>query len=103
MSQVRKSDAKNHLPPRFHTKIHLCDPLSQPDATGYSVSEPDAIKADPSAFAQDFVAEHSSSGAAPPILSPVPSALTWPWYRKARKREAALRFPAQGVHPSGPF
>jgi hypothetical protein len=69
MSQFRQSDAKNHLPPRFHTKMHLCDPVSQPDATGYSVPEPEAIKADlikavTSTLARDFVAEHSSSGAA---------------------------------------
>jgi len=64
MSQIRQSDVKNHLSPRFRTKIHLCDPASQPDATGYSVAEPDAIKTDPSTFAQDFVAEHSLSGAA---------------------------------------
>jgi hypothetical protein len=61
---MSQSDGKNHLPPGFHTKIHLCDPVSQPDATGYSVSEPDAIKADSSTFARDFVAEHSSSDAA---------------------------------------
>jgi hypothetical protein len=61
---MSQSDAKKPLPPRFHTKIHLCDPPSQPDATGYSASEPDAIKADPSTFARDFVAQHSSSDAA---------------------------------------
>ena len=60
MSQIRQSDARNHLSPRFRTKIHLCDPVSQPDATGYSVPEPDAIKTDPTTFALDFVAEHSS-------------------------------------------
>jgi hypothetical protein len=71
MSQIRQSDGKNPMPPRFHTKIHLCDPVSQPDATGYSVPEPDAIKADPSAFARDFVAEHSSSSAAVAAADPV--------------------------------
>jgi hypothetical protein len=60
MSLINRSDVKNHLSPRFRTEIHLCDPVSQPDATGYSVPEPDAIKAGPSTFAQDFVAEHSS-------------------------------------------
>jgi len=60
MSQIRQSDVKNHLSPRFRTKIHLCDPASQPDATGYSVPEPDAIKGAPLTFVQDFVAEHSS-------------------------------------------
>jgi len=69
MSQIRQSDANNHLPPRFHTKIHLCDPVTQPDATGYSEPEPDAIKSEPikgdsSTFARDFVAEHSSPVAA---------------------------------------
>jgi len=62
MSITRKSDVKNHLSPRFHTKIHLCEPDSrepgagapevgepesrepgsQPDATGYSQPEPAA-------------------------------------------------------------
>ncbi|MGA2571049.1 MAG: hypothetical protein ABSF23_11070 [Terracidiphilus sp.] len=60
MSLIKKSDVKNHLSPRFRTKIHLC----QPDATGFSVAEPDAIKANPASFAGDFVAEHSSSGVA---------------------------------------
>jgi hypothetical protein len=60
MSLTKRSDVKNHLSPRFRTKIHLCEPVSQPDATGYSVPEPDTIKANPSTFVQDFVAEHSS-------------------------------------------
>ena len=64
MSLIRQSDVKNHLSPRYRTKIHLCEPESQPDATGFSVAEPDAIQANPSNFAEDFVAEHSSSGAA---------------------------------------
>jgi hypothetical protein len=71
MSQIRQSDVKNNLSPRFHTKIHLCDPVSQPDATGYSVAEPNPIKAGPATFAQDFVAEHSSSGAAVAPFDPV--------------------------------
>ena len=50
MSLIKKSDVKNHLSPHFRTKIHLCEPVSQPDATGYSVAEPDAINANPSQF-----------------------------------------------------
>jgi hypothetical protein len=65
MSLIKKSDVKNHLSPRYRTKIHLCRPLSQPDATGYSVAEPDAIKTNPSDFTTDFVAEHSSSATSP--------------------------------------
>ena len=60
MSLVKKSDVKNHLSPRFRTKIHLNLPESQPDATGFSGAEPNAVKANPSNFAEDFVAEHSS-------------------------------------------
>jgi hypothetical protein len=71
MSQIRQSDVKNQPSPRFHTKIHLCDPVSQPDATGYSVPETDAIKADSSTFAQDFVAEHSAPGTAAAPVDPV--------------------------------
>jgi hypothetical protein len=63
MSNIRQSDVKNHLSPRFRAKIHLCDPVSQPDATGFSGAEPDAT-AIPSGFAKDFLAEHSSPGAA---------------------------------------
>jgi hypothetical protein len=71
MSQIRQSDVKNHLSPRFRTKIHLCDPASPPDATGHSAPEPGAIQANSSNFAQDFVAEHSAPGAAVAPLDPV--------------------------------
>jgi hypothetical protein len=64
MSLIRQSDVKNHLSPRFRTKIHLCQPESQPDATGFSAAEPDAINATLSTFTEDFVAEHSAPDAA---------------------------------------
>lgn len=63
MSNIRQSDVKNHLSLRFRTKIHLCEPVSQPDATGFSGADPDAIAANPSGFSEDFVREHSSSSA----------------------------------------
>jgi hypothetical protein len=71
MSLIKQSDVKNHLSPHFRTKIHLCDPVSQPDATGYSVPETDAIKANASDFAKDFVAEHSAFGVAVATPGPV--------------------------------
>jgi hypothetical protein len=71
MSLTRKSDVKNHLSPRFRTKIHLCPPESQPDATGFSVAEPDATEAKPSIFAEDFVAEHSTTRVAVAPADPV--------------------------------
>jgi hypothetical protein len=40
MSDISKSDVKNGLSPRFHTKIHLCEPNSRPDATAFSNEEP---------------------------------------------------------------
>jgi hypothetical protein len=64
MSLIRQSDVKNHLSPRFRTKIHLCQPESQPDATGFSAAEPVAINATASSFTEDFVAEHSAPDAA---------------------------------------
>jgi hypothetical protein len=66
MSLIKQSDVKNHLSPRFRTKIHLRQPESQPDATGFSAAEPDAINATESSFTEDFVAEHSALDAAAP-------------------------------------
>ena len=64
MSLIKKSDVKNQLSPEFRTKIHLCEPVSRPDATGDTVAEADAIPANPSQFSEDIVAGHSSSGLA---------------------------------------
>ena len=71
MSLVKGSDVKNHLSPRFRTKIHPWPLLSQPDATGFSVPEPDTISANSSEFAKDYVGEHSSSGVAVAPADPV--------------------------------
>ncbi len=62
MSIINRTDVKNHMRPLFLSKIHLCEPQSQPDATGFSEPEPDTIEAQPLGFAADFVAEHSSQG-----------------------------------------
>ncbi len=75
MSFIERSDVKNHLRSPFLTKIHLVQPESQPDATGYSVAEPDASKANPSGFAEDFVAEHASSGVAVAPTDPVTASI----------------------------
>lgn len=60
MSIIPKNDVANPVQPPFNAKIHLCPPVSQPDATGFSEPEPDAMIAAQSSFASDFVAEHSS-------------------------------------------
>lgn len=62
MSLLKQSDVKNHLSPRYRSKIHLRESVCQPDATSASVAEPDVTQAIPSDFARDFVAEHSSAG-----------------------------------------
>jgi hypothetical protein len=62
LSNILKSDVDHPLPPRFSEKIHLCDPVSQPDATGFSGAETDAMEADATVLAGDLVAEHSSPG-----------------------------------------
>ncbi len=64
MSIIDRTDVKNHMRPPFLAKIHLCEPQSQPDATGFSAAEPDAIETIPSDFTADFVAEHSAPDAA---------------------------------------
>ena len=64
MSLVKKGDVKNHLSAHYRKVIHLSYADSQPDATGFSGAESDAIQTTPLNFAGDFVAEHSSSGAA---------------------------------------
>ncbi|MFZ1940716.1 MAG: hypothetical protein WBA18_14330 [Terracidiphilus sp.] len=62
MSPTKLSDVKSHLRPPFLKKTHLDQPESQPDATGFSGADSGAIKVDQSVFAEDFIAEHSSSG-----------------------------------------
>ena len=71
MSNIRKSDVKNHVYPKSHTDIHLVPAVSLPDATGYSAAEPVAVEAGSPGFAKDFFADHSSSGAAVAPAKPV--------------------------------
>jgi hypothetical protein len=64
MSFVERSDAEKPLSLEFRTKIHLCAPESQPDATGFSEAESNTNRANLSSFTVDFVAEHSAPGVA---------------------------------------
>lgn len=68
MSLHTQGDISNNLSPRYPSQIYLYTPVS--DAIGLSVAEPDAIKAVPLGFTEDFLAEHSSSGEVPhrPVL-----------------------------------
>ena len=61
MSPLMRSDVKNHLRPPFLPKPPWPQLESQPDATGFSLAESDAINAKRSGFAEDFVTEHSLS------------------------------------------
>jgi|HubBroStandDraft_6_1064221.scaffolds.fasta_scaffold123401_2 hypothetical protein len=57
MRIIEKSDVERH-----RRDINLCRPVSQPDATGFSVVEPDEIKPNPSAFSDDYSREHATPG-----------------------------------------
>ena len=57
MSIIEKSDVERH-----RRDINLCRSVSQPDATGFSVVEPDEIKPNPSAFSEDYSREHAIPG-----------------------------------------
>ena len=61
MSPIKRSDVESHVHSPFLARIHLVQSESQPDATGFSGSDLETIEASPSGFAEDFVAEHSSS------------------------------------------
>ncbi len=69
MSIIAKNDRERH-----RKDIFLCGPISQPDATGFSVDEPDAIEPKPSAFFADYSGEHTNPGKSePPIAKSVAS------------------------------
>jgi hypothetical protein len=59
MSLISQSDVNNDPSPHYRSKIHLCDPVSRPEATGSSVVETGAIRATSSPFAKDYLAEHT--------------------------------------------
>ncbi len=60
MSLLKKSDVKNHLSSRFRTAHYLCPPKSQTDSASSFLAEPDKTNRSLSAFAEDFIEEHSS-------------------------------------------
>jgi hypothetical protein len=56
---------------RHRRDINLCRPVSQPDATGFSGTEPDATDAKPSAFFADCPEEHSAPEKSVPIAKSI--------------------------------
>jgi len=75
MILIQQTDVKN-VSLRHRTEIYLSEPLTQPDATGFSAAEPKAIKAAWSNFANDFLAEHSASGATVAPPKPLPDSIS---------------------------
>jgi len=61
MSLSKLSDVKGHLRPPFLTKTPLDQLESQPDATGFSGVDPDAVETNPSNHTDDLDTAHSSS------------------------------------------
>ena len=63
---------------RHRRDINLCRPVSQPDATGFSVAEPDGIP-NPSASFEDYSEEHTiPAKSATPIANAQSGASTQP-------------------------
>ena len=60
MSLIKKSDVKNHLSSHFQRRIHLVSPISLPDPTGFSGSEPIPQQANPEQVSADSSAEFTS-------------------------------------------
>lgn len=59
MSLMKQSGVKDHLSPGYRSKIDLCESMSLPDATGYSMAEPTATGASQPALTRDYSAEHT--------------------------------------------
>jgi hypothetical protein len=57
MSIIAKTDRERH-----RKDINLCRPTSQPEATGFPLAEPEAIRPNPSTFSDDYSGEHAIPG-----------------------------------------
>lgn len=75
MSNIRQSDVKNHLSPRYRTQIHLCQPESLPDATGFSDQELPGAEPTPNDSMQDALGL-SSTGGPKPVAGIAPKIIT---------------------------
>jgi hypothetical protein len=73
MSLIMKSDVKNHLSRRNHTGIHLFQPVSRPDATGFSGEETGSAAVNSQGSAGDTHKQPSSSGMNLPVAADAPS------------------------------
>lgn len=58
---ITRSDIESQLSARRHKGNYVYRPLSKPDAQVVAPAEPAAIIANSWDFAEDFIAEHSSS------------------------------------------
>jgi|HubBroStandDraft_1064217.scaffolds.fasta_scaffold30591_3 hypothetical protein len=90
MSFAKKSDVKYHPSPRVRATAYFCVSVNDPDPSGYAmpgsvISEVDAIQADPSDFAADFFAEHSSPAAVDTPAEPLTGAKNCPMCRSVRQ------------------
>ena len=66
MSIFEKIDLERH-----RRDINLCRPVSQPDATGFSGAEPEAIETNSSVFLSDYSEEHRTLGKSLPIAKSI--------------------------------
>jgi len=73
MSLIKKSDVKNHLSARRHKGNHPYQPVSQPDATGFSGVEPGRAEPNTDHPLEEPIKQPSSSGLHIPAIVVAPS------------------------------
>jgi hypothetical protein len=96
MSIVEKIDTERH-----RRDIKLCRPVSQPDATGFSVAEAGAIEPNPSTFSSDYCGEHTIGGKS---LIPVGFIGTRTLaVSKSAQAETATGSTVRAAHPARPI
>jgi hypothetical protein len=61
MGLIKKCDVKHHFAARRRARALRQPPTSQPDGTGFSVTETNETEARISDFAEDFRLEHSAA------------------------------------------
>jgi hypothetical protein len=67
MTLIKKRDVPDYL--RDRRELHLCKPVTHPDAATLPIIQPEAIIQIPSEFVQDYSGEHSIPGAS---MKPTP-------------------------------
>ena len=76
MSLNKQSDVKNHLSRHTRSQIHLIEPISQPDATGFSDVEPGLADSIAAIAVEDTLKQGSTSEADSDSTHAVPTEIS---------------------------